>query len=65
MEENFRRAQKRDAVNSEKFFFRKSLVPEDEDDEAGPDSAATPKSHDQEYTLMSINTIINGKVSSI
>jgi hypothetical protein len=65
MEENMRRAQKRDAVNTGTFFFRKSLVPEDvdEDEEAEPDSATTLKSHDHEYTEMSINTIINGKVS--
>ena len=58
------RAQKRDAVGSEKFFFRKSLVPEDkeEEGEVEPDSTPKPTSHDHEYTLMSIDTIINGKV---
>ena len=56
-----KRAQKRDAVNLEKFYFRKSLVPEDieEETEAGP---TQNRSHDHEYTLMSIDTIINGKV---
>ena len=63
MEENMRRAGKRDAVNTGEFFFRKSLVPEDEDEEVESDSAATSKSHDHEYTLMSIDTIVNGKVS--
>lgn len=64
-----KRAQVRDAVNREKFYFRKSLVPEDDDEEeeAGGDSSGShdhmPKSHDNEYTLMSIDTIVNGKVS--
>ena len=65
-----RRAQKRDAVNTEKFYFRMSLVPEDEEEEeeeggakkAESEAASSPRSHDHEYTLMSIDTIINGKV---
>ena len=67
------RAIKRDAVNREMFYFRKSLVPEgDEEEELITDNketaAATPpivQSLDHEYTLMSINTIINGKVSQL
>ena len=60
VEENMKRAEARDAVNSQKFYFRKSVVPEDEDEEKG----AQPQSHDHEYTLMSIDTILNGKVSA-
>ena len=56
-----KRAQKRDAVNSEKFYFRKSLLPEDEE-EAAPSAKKTTNSHDHEFTLMSVDTIINGKV---
>ena len=64
-----RRAQSRDAVHREMFYFRKSLVPEDdkeeeEEKEDGASGGGTghPRSHDHEYTLMSIDTIINGKV---
>lgn len=56
--ENLKRAQMRDAVNSQKFYFRKSVVPEDEEEEA---KDHPPQSHDHEYTEMSINTIFNGK----
>lgn len=62
MEENMKRAVLRDAVRSQLFYFRKSLVPEDEE-EAELSHASKPKSHDHEYTLMDVNTIINGKVS--
>ena len=62
-------AQQRDAVARERFHFRKSLVPEDDqdDDDSSTTAAAaedhTPsKSHDREYTLMSVDTIVNGKV---
>ena len=54
------RSQLRDAVNSQKFYFRKSVVPEDEEEAKDH----PPQSHDHEYTEMSINTIINGKVST-
>ena len=59
------RAQRRDASSSEQFFFRKSLVPEDEE-EGGMSHPNTQqvKSHDHEYTLMSVDTIINGKVNN-
>ena len=62
MEENFKRAQKRNAVHSEKFYFRKSLLPEDEEEEATSSAKKTTNSHDHEFTLMSVDTIINGKV---
>ena len=56
-----KRAQSRDAVHRETFYFRKSVVPEDDkEEEQGGDTH--PRSHDNEYTLMSIDTIINGNV---
>ena len=68
-----RRAVKRDAARKEMFYFRKSVVPDDDDNEAGvagdsasgePEAAATAtKSHDHEYTLMSVDKIMNGKVT--
>ncbi len=60
-----KRAQNRDAVRTEKFYFRKSIVPEDEDEAETVSSSASQstKSHDQEYTTMSVDTIINGNVS--
>ena len=68
MEENMKRAQVRDAVKSQMFYFRKNLVPEDDEEEEETDpapSAKAPKSHDNEYTLMNVDTIINGKVCTI
>ena len=61
MQENNKRAQHRDAVNKGMFYFRHQLVPEDDEDEATDQSDSAAKSHDHEYTLMSINTIMNGK----
>ena len=65
------RAVKRDATRKEMFYFRKSLVPDSHDETGETDSgagkepavasAATTKSHDHEYTLMSIDAIMNGK----
>ena len=63
-----RNAYKRDAVHREQFYFRKSLVPEGDEDEelltGSEEAVATgpPPSIDNEYTLMTVNTIINGKV---
>ena len=63
------RAQQRDAIHREKFYFRKSIVPEDdeeENDEKGDNKGAGPRgSHDHEYTEMSVNTILNGKVKVV
>ena len=58
------RAVNRDAVHCEEFYFRKCLVSDEEEEviKEIPVEAATPPSIDSEYTLMSINTIINGKV---
>ncbi|XP_057331273.1 glutamate--cysteine ligase-like isoform X2 [Microplitis mediator] len=50
VEENMMRAQKRDAVNKEKLWFRKDIM-----------SHATDQPIDQEYGEFSLNEIINGK----
>ncbi|XP_057331276.1 glutamate--cysteine ligase-like isoform X1 [Microplitis mediator] len=50
VEENMMRAQKRDAVNKEKLWFRKDTT-----------SHATDQPIDQEYGEFSLNEIINGK----
>ena len=68
MEENITRAQERDAVNQGMFYFRRNALPEDDDEDEGSSvdgdqSTITTRSHDHEYTLMSINTIMNGKAS--
>ena len=63
MQENMARAQKRDAVRIEKFYFRKSVVPDDDKDDDSKDGAEPRGSHDHEYTEMSVDTIMNGKVS--
>ena len=65
-----RRALNRDAVHREEFYFRKCLVPEGDEEEeliTGTEgaTAANPPSIDSEYTLMNINTIINGKVRTM
>lgn len=57
-----KRAQSRDAVHRETFYFRKSVVPEDDTEDEKEEGDPHPRSHDHEYTLMSIDTIINGKV---
>ena len=63
-------AQVRDAIHRKLFYFHKSLLPEDEggDEEEEPavatGDAATAVCHDNEYTPMTIDTIINGKVNS-
>ncbi|CAI8027314.1 Glutamate--cysteine ligase catalytic subunit [Geodia barretti] len=61
MQENMARAQKRDAVRSEKFYFRKSVVPDDDKDDDDKEGAEPRGPHDHEYTEMSVDTIINGK----
>lgn len=62
MEENMKRAQERDAVNRCKFYFRRCMLPEDVDEDEEPPSTPQAASHDHEYSLMTIDTIINGKV---
>ena len=61
MQENMEHAQQRDAINRKKLFFRKSIVPEDDEDEN--EEGVEPRgSHDHEYTEMTVDTILNGKV---
>ena len=69
MEDNINRSFNRDAARQGLFYFRKSLFSkDDEDDGEGKETPLTgatptaPQSHEHEYTLMSIDTIINGKV---
>ena len=65
-----RRAINRDAVHREEFYFRKCLISEGDveeklitgTEEAAPSPPSVPHSIDSEYTLMSVNTIMNGKV---
>ena len=70
MEENMKTAITRDAARNGLFYFRKSLLPEDDEDEEVNDTPPTeatpepPPSHENEYALMNIDTIINGKVMS-
>ena len=64
--ENMLTAQKRDAATKGLFYFRKTVTPpesdtEDETDGMNP-AAKDLCCHDDEYCLMSANTIINGKV---
>ena len=62
MQENMVRAQKRDAIRRERFYFRKSVVPDDDEDETN-EGVESRGSHDHEYTEMSVDTILNGKAS--
>ena len=55
VDENMQRAQKRDALLTQKFWFRKDLVP---NRDAQPGSAAV----DQVCVEMTVSEIINGKV---
>jgi glutamate--cysteine ligase catalytic subunit len=64
MQENMVRAQQRDAIHQEKFYFRKSVVPEDDEDvdeEGAGHHGSHDGSHDHEYTEMSVDAIVNGK----
>ncbi|XP_011297994.1 glutamate--cysteine ligase catalytic subunit [Fopius arisanus] len=51
VDENMAKAQKRDAVRTEKFWFRKDITSEAKDDQKVED----------EYTEFTVNEIINGK----
>ncbi len=62
-------SQTRDAMNRKQFYFRNNPFPEDDDEEEGCDRVDSPhpdgaqaKPHEDEYSLMSIDAIINGKV---
>lgn len=64
VDENMQKAQLRDALRTQKFWFRKDVTTGDSPSccqtptSCSPDDCATA----QEYTLMTINEIINGKV---
>lgn len=58
VEENMQRAQKRDAVLNQKFWFRKDLASQNS---TSSDTCTAPV-EGQTYTEMTINEIINGKV---
>lgn len=70
-----RRAQVRDAIHRELFYFRKNPFPEEEQEKEGVEADGASagvshptgpqsKSHDDEYSQMTIDAIINGKVGS-
>ncbi|XP_065197104.1 LOW QUALITY PROTEIN: glutamate--cysteine ligase catalytic subunit-like [Sycon ciliatum] len=59
MEENMRRAQERNAVLDQKFYFRKNVYTADGQTAAMAADSATPS--DDDYEEMSIDTIVNGK----
>ena len=70
--ENMETAHVRDAVNGQQFWFRKNPFPEKyvkSADEAGsrvPSRPASPKRPvEDEYTLMSIDEIINGQTTTL
>lgn len=62
VDENMQRAQKRDAVLNQKFWFRKDLAAQN-----SPTGVASNASSELEETCveMSINEIINGKVDFV
>ena len=74
MQENMKRGTRRNAVHTQQFYFRKCLVADDDNDETEKDSHNSKTrsqdksrdhesmSHDHEYALMDVNTIVNGKV---
>lgn len=62
VDENVQVSQKRDAVKNELFYFRKDLLTEFTSCSKMKKCFETPnKINEDEYTKMSINTIINGK----
>ena len=67
MDENIENAQKRDSLNSERFHFRKNIFPKQPD--ASKISALQSVSPDfisrDDYSLMTVNEIINGGPSFI
>ncbi|KAF2746241.1 GCS-domain-containing protein [Sporormia fimetaria CBS 119925] len=62
--ENMETAHRRDAVLGEKFWFRKDPFGPRNSGSNGGSRPATPPPVDEEYTLLSVNEIINGQHSS-
>lgn len=58
---NMQTAHKRDAVLNEKFYFRKNVFTASQ----SSSRPGTPVEDDDEYELMTMNEIINGKVTTI
>ncbi|GIY57581.1 glutamate--cysteine ligase catalytic subunit [Caerostris darwini] len=63
VDENLAKAQKRDAVLTEKFWFRKDLTTCESPPEATAYMAECCSAAECQYTQMTINEIINGKTS--
>ena len=61
VDENMQRAQERDAVLNQKFWFRKDLAAQN----SGAPSGASVETSGDTYTEMTISEIINGKVGQI
>ena len=55
-------AQKRDAARQGQFYFRKNVTPPESDTEEEDGEKECAQCCPDEYTLMSADTIINGKV---
>ena len=60
--ENMVTAQKRDAARQGQFYFRKKITPPESDTEEEDGDKECAQCCPDEYTLMSADTIINGKV---
>jgi len=60
--ENMETAQKRDAARQGQFYFRKNVTPPESDTEEEDGENECAQCCPDEYTLMSADTIINGKV---
>ena len=60
--ENMETAQKRDAARQGQFYFRKNVTPPESDTEEEDGEKECAQCCPDEYTLMSADTIINGKV---
>ncbi|CAE7154693.1 unnamed protein product [Rhizoctonia solani] len=63
VDENMQRAQRRNAVHGEKFWFRKEVGPTGESVNGASDSRLRATGVDDEYEQMTINEIVNGKGS--
>ena len=63
--ENMVTAQKRDAARQGQFYFRKKITPPESDTEEEDGDKECAQCCPDEYTLMSADTIINGKVPAM